>query len=68
MSLRSTTSKSRKRLATGLVAGLAVLALTACTSNSDGDSNSNDNASAPAAAPAGANDETGDTVVIVPQK
>ena len=64
MSLRSTTSKSRKRLATGLVAGLAVLALTACTSNSDGDSNSNDNASAPAAAPAGANDETGDTVVI----
>jgi ribose transport system substrate-binding protein len=62
MSLRSTTSKSRKRLATGLVAGLAVLALTACTSNSDGDSNSNDNA--PAAAPAGANDETGDTVVI----
>jgi len=63
MSLRSTTSKSRKRLATGLVAGLAALALTACTSNSDGDDNSND-ATAPAAAPAGANDETGDTVVI----
>ncbi|CAI9416305.1 substrate-binding domain-containing protein [Nocardioides sp. T2.26MG-1] len=64
MSLRSTTSKSRKRLATGLVAGLAVLALTACTSNSDGDDNGNNDANAPAAAPAGANDETGDTVVI----
>lgn len=64
MSLRSTTTKSRKRFATGLVAGLAVLALTACTSNSDGDDSSNDDAKAPAAAPAGANDETGDTVVI----
>ncbi|HEY0950632.1 substrate-binding domain-containing protein [Nocardioides sp.] len=64
MSLRSTTSKSRKRLATGLVAGLAVLALTACTSNSDGDDAGNDDAGAPAAAPAGSNDETGDTVVI----
>ncbi|WP_296606238.1 substrate-binding domain-containing protein [Nocardioides sp.] len=64
MSLRSTTSKSRTRLATGLVAGLAVLALTACTSNSDGDDTSKDDANAPAAAPAGSNDETGDTVVI----
>ena len=64
MSLRSTTTKSRKRLATGLVAGLAVLALTACTSNSDGDDNSGTDDGGTAAAPAGSNDETGDTVVI----
>ncbi len=64
MSLRSTTPKSRKRLASGLVAGLAVLALTACTSNSDGDDSSSGDAGAPAAAPAGSNDELGDKVVI----
>ena len=64
MSLRSTTSMNRKRFATGLVAGIAVLAMTACTSNSDNsDDNSNDESS-PAAAPAGGNDELGDKVVI----
>ena len=33
MSLRSTTLRSRKRVATGLVAGIAALSLAACTSN-----------------------------------
>ena len=63
MSLRST-SRS-KRFATGLVAGVAVLALVGCTSNdsSDGDNNSNDSGGT-SAAPAGSNDEPGDTVVI----
>jgi ribose transport system substrate-binding protein len=62
MSLRST-SRS-KRFATGLVAGVAVLALVGCTSNDSSDDNGNDDATAPAAAPAGSNDEVGDTVVI----
>lgn len=61
MSLRST-SRS-KRFATGLVAGVAVLALVGCTSNDSSDDNSNDDSKAPAAA-AGSNDEAGDTVVI----
>lgn len=61
MSLRST-SRS-KRFATGLVAGIAVLALVGCTSNDSSDDNGNDDSEAPAAA-AGSNDEVGDTVVI----
>ncbi|GAA1795245.1 substrate-binding domain-containing protein [Nocardioides hankookensis] len=63
MSLRSTTLKSRKGLATGLVAGLAVLSLAACTSN---DSSGDDDTSADATtvAAAGSNDEAGDKVVI----
>jgi ribose transport system substrate-binding protein len=63
MSLRSTTTNSRKRFATGLVAGIAVITLAACTSNAsddDGDDASGDTS----AAPAGSNDETGDKVVI----
>jgi ribose transport system substrate-binding protein len=64
MSLRFTSLKSRKRLTTGLVAGIAVLSLAACTSNSaDDDDNDNDSGGTSAAA-AGSNDETGDTVVI----
>lgn len=61
MSLRSTTRQSRK-VATGLVAGLAVLALAACTSNSSDDSS--DTSGGTSAAPAGSNDESGDKVVI----
>jgi ribose transport system substrate-binding protein len=65
MSLRSTTLKSRKRFATGLVAGVAVLSLAACTSNSsDGDDTEDASADTTAAAPAGSNDEPGDKVVI----
>jgi ribose transport system substrate-binding protein len=64
MSLRSTTMKSRKRLGTGLIAGIAVLALAACTSNSsDGDSDDASGDTTTAAA-AGSNDESGDKVVI----
>ncbi|WP_395659453.1 substrate-binding domain-containing protein [Nocardioides sp.] len=62
MSLRSTTMKSRKRFATVLVAGVAVVGLAACTSN---DSGGGDDASGgTSAAPAGSNDESGDKVVI----
>ena len=64
MSLRSTTTKSRKRFATGLVASVAVLSLAACTSNDSGDDD-NDNASGgTSAAAARSNDETGDKVII----
>jgi ribose transport system substrate-binding protein len=62
MSLRSTTRKSRK-LASGLVAGVAVLALAACTSNDSGDDES-DTSGGTSAAPAGSNDEPGDKVTI----
>jgi ribose transport system substrate-binding protein len=62
MSLRST-SRS-KRFATGLVAGVAVLALAGCTSNDSSDDNSSNDSGDTAAAPAGSNDEAGDTVVI----
>jgi ribose transport system substrate-binding protein len=64
MSLRSTTMKSRKkRFATTLVAGLAVVSLAACTSNDSGDDEDTADTGTPAAA-AGSNDETGDKVVI----
>jgi ribose transport system substrate-binding protein len=63
MSLRSTTLRSRKSFAIGLVAGVAALSLSACTSNDSG--GDDDAASAPTtAAAAGSNDESGDKVVI----
>jgi ribose transport system substrate-binding protein len=62
MSLRSTTRKSRK-VAAGLVAGIAVLALAGCTSNSDGGGDTADTSGGTSAA-AGSNDESGDKVVI----
>jgi ribose transport system substrate-binding protein len=62
MSLRSITSP-RKRLATGLIAGVSVLALAACTSNEPSD-NGDDGSGGTSAAPAGSNDESGETVVI----
>ncbi len=64
MSLRSTTLKSRKRFATGLVAGIAVLSLAACTSNSTSDGDDDDASGDTTAAAAGSNDESGDKVVI----
>ncbi|HEY0888917.1 MAG TPA: substrate-binding domain-containing protein [Nocardioides sp.] len=51
-----------RRLAAGLSAGIAAFALVACTSNSPEDSDGDNGGTN--AAPAGANDETGDTVVI----
>ncbi|MGY2704745.1 substrate-binding domain-containing protein [Nocardioides sp. HB32] len=62
MSLRSTTRKSRK-VAAGLVAGIAVLALAGCTSNSDGGGDTADTSGGTSAA-TGSNDESGDKVVI----
>lgn len=64
MSLRSTTLRSRKRFATGLVAGIAVLSLAACTSNDSGDDDNDETSGGTSAAAAGSNDESGDTVVI----
>ena len=64
MSLRSTTLTRQKRLATTLVAGVAVLSLAACTSNDAGDDDSDSGSSGTSAAPAGSNDESGDKVVI----
>ncbi|MGB0100296.1 MAG: substrate-binding domain-containing protein [Nocardioides sp.] len=64
MSLRSTTTKSRKRFATSLVAGVAVFSLAACTSNDSGDDESDDTSGGTSAAEAGSNDEAGDEVVI----
>jgi ribose transport system substrate-binding protein len=53
----------KKQLGTGLVAGLAVLALAACTSNAPAESA--DNASGgTSSAESGSNDEAGDQVVI----
>src|SRR4051812_46531879 len=63
MSLRSTTTKRGKRLATGLVAGVAVLSLAACTSNDSGSEDTADTGGTSQAA-AGSNDEAGDKVVI----
>ncbi|HEU5035538.1 MAG TPA: substrate-binding domain-containing protein [Nocardioides sp.] len=63
MSLRSTTRQSRK-VVTGLVAGVAVLALAACTSNSEGGGDTADTSGGTSAAAAGSNDEPGDKVVI----
>jgi ribose transport system substrate-binding protein len=62
MSLRSITS-TRKRFATGLVAGVAVLSLAACTSNEPSDSG-DDSSGGTSAAAAGSNDESGEKVVI----
>ena len=62
-SLRSITAKSRKLLTTGVVAGVAVLSLAACTSNSSEDDSSNTSGGTQNA-PAGSNDEPGDKVVI----
>lgn len=53
----------KKQLGTGLVAGLAVLALAACTSNAPAES-SNDTGGGTASAEAGSNDEAGEKVVI----
>ncbi|MDP3892070.1 MAG: hypothetical protein Q8Q44_12640, partial [Nocardioides sp.] len=51
------------RLGTGLVATLALVALTACTSN-EASSNDENLGGGTSAAETGSNDETGDTVVI----
>ncbi len=65
MSLRTTTLKSRKRFLTGVVAGVAVLSMAACTSNDSGDDDSDKSADGgTSAAAAGSNDEPGDKVVI----
>lgn len=65
MSLRSTTITTRKkRFATTLVAGIAVMSLAACTSNDAGDDDNDNGGGGTSAAEAGSNDETGDTVVI----
>jgi ribose transport system substrate-binding protein len=64
MSLRSTTMKSRKRFAAGLVAGIAAISLSACTSNDSGDDDNDTGGGGTSAAPAGSNDEAGDKVVI----
>ena len=64
MSLRTliTQKPARRKLLTGLVAGFAVLALAACTSN-DPDTES-DTTGGTSQAAAGSNDEPGDKVVI----
>ena len=64
MSLRSTTIRSKKRFATTLVAGVAVLSLAACTSNDAGDDDNDEASGGTSAAAAGSNDEAGATVVI----
>jgi ribose transport system substrate-binding protein len=53
----------KKQLGTGLVAGLAVLALAACTSNAPAES-SDDTGGGTSSAKSGSNDEAGDKVVI----
>jgi len=62
MTLRSTTRQSRK-LVTGLVAGVAVLAFAGCTSNAVDDSKDSSSGGT-SAAPAGSNDQPGKKVVI----
>jgi ribose transport system substrate-binding protein len=52
------------RVLSFLTAGVAVLAVTACTGNSSDDSESDAKGGATTAAAAGSNDETGDTVTI----
>src|SRR3954451_1590001 len=64
MSLRSTTLKSRKRFTTGLVAGVAVLSLAACTSNDASNDEDTADTSGGTSAATGSNDESGDKVVI----
>jgi len=53
----------KKQLVTGLVAGLAVLALAACTSNAPAESSDNTGGGT-SSAESGSNDEAGDKVVI----
>ena len=64
MSLRSTSTRSMKRFATGLVAGIAILSLAACTSNDTGDDDTDEASGGTSAAAAGSNDEAGEKVVI----
>lgn len=64
MSLRSTTMTRKKRFATTLVAGIAVMSLAACTSNDSGDDEDTANTGGTTTAETGSNDESGDTVVI----
>lgn len=67
MSLRSTTTKStsgRRRLGVGILAGVTVFALAACTSNSDGSDGDTDSTSGTSQAASGSNDEPGEKVVI----
>jgi ribose transport system substrate-binding protein len=54
----------QKKLGTGLVAGLAVLALAACTSNDSGNDDKADLGGGTSQAAAGSNDDSGDKVVI----
>lgn len=53
-----------KKLGTTMVAGIAVLALAACTSNDPEEDNDDDTGGGTSQAEAGSNDEAGDTVVI----
>jgi ribose transport system substrate-binding protein len=53
-----------KKLGTGLVAGLAAIALTACTSNDSGDGDKADLGGGTSQAASGSNDDAGDKVVI----
>src|SRR3954451_13446888 len=53
----------QKKLATGLVAGLAAIALTACTGNSSDDDKA-DLGGGTSQAASGSNDDAGDKVVI----
>jgi ribose transport system substrate-binding protein len=54
----------QKKLAIGLVAGLAALALAACTSNDSGDDDKADLGGGTSQAASGSNDDAGDKVVI----
>lgn len=54
----------QKKLGTGLVAGLAVFALAACTSNDSGGDDKADLGGGTSQAAAGSNDDSGDKVVI----
>src|SRR6478735_11065426 len=64
MSLRSTTTSSRKRLTAILVASIAAVSLAACTSNDSGGTEDEASTAETSAAAAGSNDEPGDKVVI----
>ncbi|WP_028659400.1 substrate-binding domain-containing protein [Nocardioides insulae] len=57
------TNRRLRRLGTGLVAGVAVLALAACTGN-EPEETSSDGGGGSSEAEAGSNDEAGDTVTI----
>ena len=66
MSMRSLTTRqtSRRRLRTGLVAGIAVLSLAACTSNEPETTANETSGGGTTEAASGSNDEAGDQVVI----